>query len=145
MILWIFLFEQCGIELFFAHQTFKWTNEARGRAAVYCIITGFSTEKREKKRIFSYPDIRKEATETVVTDINQYLMSSPSILIEPRRRPLSDTPPMLYGSKPVDGGYYLFTYEQKEEFIKKEPLSEKYFKKWVGASELVNSTHRYLG
>ena len=143
LIIWKYLMFQQDVEIHFAHQTFQWNNEAKGKAAVYCVIVGFSSMRGLQKTLFSYPNIKGEPTSKTVEMINQYLLEAPTIFIDTRRTPISDTPPMIYGTKPTDGGHLIFTEEEKEKFIEKEPLSEKYFRPWVGAHELVNGYQRY--
>jgi hypothetical protein len=43
-VLWGWLLAQ-GIKIHFAHRTFSWNNEARGKAAVHCVIIGFGREE----------------------------------------------------------------------------------------------------
>ena len=88
------------------------------------------------KTLFSYPDIKGEPTARSVNEINQYLLEAPSIFIERRRTPISDVPKMIKGSTPIDDGNFLFTEDEMEEFIKKEPNSEKYFRKWLWWSRI---------
>ncbi|MGA5673956.1 class I SAM-dependent DNA methyltransferase [Bacillus bombysepticus] len=143
IILWKYLFAKKGIEIFFAHQTFKWSNEARGRAAVYCVIIGFSNLKISDKIVYEYPDIKGDPVVKKVKMINQYLIEAPVNFIEVRKRPISDVPKMLFGTKAVDGGNYLFDEDSMKEFIQKEPLSEAYFRPWVGAEELIKGKKRF--
>lgn len=143
IILWKYLFYTKSITIHFAHQTFKWTNEARGKAAVYCVIVGFSNLTNLPKSLYSYPDISGVPTLTSVKNINQYLLDAPTIFISKRMTPISNENPMIYGSKPADGGHFIFTEEEKNDFITLEPEAEKYFRPWVGARELVNNIKRY--
>ncbi|MED3949883.1 MULTISPECIES: class I SAM-dependent DNA methyltransferase [Priestia] len=143
ILLWKYLMHQKDIEVYFAHQTFRWNNEAKGKAAVYCVIIGFSTMRGLTKTLFSYPNIKGDPISKQVNMINQYLLEAPSVFIEKRRNPISDVPPMIKGSQPTDGGNFLFQEEEMREFIVKEPLSEKYFRPWIGSQELVNSYQRY--
>lgn len=143
LIIWKYLINTLDVEIHFAHQTFQWNNEAKGKAAVYCVIIGFSCMKGLPKTLFSYPNIKGEPTSKSVSMINQYLLEGPTIFIDSRRTPISDTPPMIYGTKPTDGGHLIFTEEEKDEFINKEPLAEKYLRPWIGAHELINGYQRY--
>lgn len=142
LILWKALFT-FGIDIFFAHQTFKWTNEAKGKAAVYCVIVGFSATTEKVKYLYTYPTLKSEPIVKAVTNINQYLLEAPTVFIEKRSKPISNVPSMTKGSQSTDGGNYLFTKEEMESFIKKEPNSQPYFRPFIGAKELVNSTSRY--
>ena len=143
IILWQYLFNTKRITIHFAHQTFKWTNEAKGKAAVYCIIIGFSNHNGLSKNLYSYPDISGDPTLSKVNNINQYLLDAPSIFIQKRSNPISDVSPMLKGSSPTDGKNYLFTEIEMLEFILKEPGSSAYFRPYIGSTELINNIKRY--
>lgn len=142
-ILWNVLFNQYKIKIHFAHRTFKWANEARKNAAVYCVIIGFANFDISEKRIFEYEDIKGEPLEIKARNINPYLVNGTDTTIQRRRKPLSNIPSIGIGNKPIDGGNYLFTTPEKEEFIKLEPKSAKWFKKWVGSDEFINNRERW--
>ncbi len=141
-VLWKHLSERGSI-INFAHRTFKWSNDARGVAAVYCVIIGFGVKAKPSKRIFDYADIRGEPIETDARVINPYLVDAPFVVIQSRSKPISDVPEIGIGNKPIDGGYYLFSSDQKNEFIRKEPSSAKLFRKWYGAREFINQLDRW--
>ncbi|MDB9403433.1 class I SAM-dependent DNA methyltransferase [Microcystis aeruginosa CS-1036] len=142
-ILWNVLFGLYHIKIHFAHRTFKWSNEARKNAAVYCVIIGFANFDISEKRLFEYEDIKSEPLEIKAKNINPYLVNGNDTTIIRRRQPLSDVPEIGIGNKPIDGGYYLFTTAEKEEFIRIEPKSEKLFKKWLGSDEFINNYERW--
>ncbi|WP_259652940.1 class I SAM-dependent DNA methyltransferase [Bacillus paranthracis] len=142
-ILWKYIFNIRGHHIHFAHQTFKWTNEARGKAAVYCVIVGFAQDKPSNATIYTYPDISGDPVATKAENINQYLVDALKIFISKRTGPLSAKEKMIYGSIPADGKISLFSEEEKNEFVAKEPLAEKYFRPYVGGYELINSIQRY--
>ena len=135
-ILWKPFFDK-GIHIHFAYRTFKWSNEAKGKAAVHCVIVGFGMQKQTDNFIVNN-DTRHKAE-----NINGYLIDASNICIESRKKPLCAVPEIGIGNKPIDGGYYLFTEAEKNEFVKKEPLSEKYFRKWLGSEEFINGKVRY--
>lgn len=135
-ILWKPFFDK-GIHIHFAYRTFKWSNEAKGKAAVHCVIVGFGMQKQTDNFIVNN-DTRHKAE-----NINCYLIDASNICIESRKKPLCAVPEIGIGNKPIDGGYYLFTEAEKNEFVKKEPLSEKYFRKWLGSEEFINGKVRY--
>ena len=140
-ILWKPLFEE-GIHINFAYRTFKWSNEARGNAKVHCVIIGFSFVTTDKCAIYDGDDV------AYVDTINAYLLDGPSIFVASRRKPLCDIPAIAMGNQPIDGGHYLFTEEEKEAFLQKEPRAAKYFYRWMGAEEFLNGNNRfclYLG
>ncbi len=143
-VLWKYLMYEKDVEINFAHQTFKWSSEAKGKAGVYCVIIGFSCIKDLPKTIFSYSDVKGEPTVRKVKHINNYLLDAPTIFIEKRTSPICDVPKMLKGSTPIDKGNFLFNKEEMIEFINKEPNSEKYFKEFYGGDELIQGTPRYV-
>ncbi|HEY9701016.1 MAG TPA: type IIL restriction-modification enzyme MmeI, partial [Allocoleopsis sp.] len=117
--------------------------EAKGNAAVYCIIIGFANFDIWEKSLFEYEDIKGEPQEIKVKNINPYLINGTDTAIERRQKPLSNVPEIGIGNKPIDGGNYLFTKSEKEEFIKIEPQAEKWFKKWLGGDEFINNSERW--
>ena len=142
-ILWPLLFSQ-GIHIDFAHQTFKWSNEARGNAAVYCIIVGFSLNKDSDKKLFLYEDIKGVPKEVPAKQINAYLMDAQNVFIDSRSSVLdTQTNPMVFGSMPNDGGHLIIELNEYEDFIKQEPESQKYIKTFIGAEEFINNKKRY--
>ena len=142
-ILWKELFSNYGIKIHFAHQTFNWSNEAKNNATVSVIIIGFASFDITNKKIFEYENIKAEAHEKIVKNITPYLVEGDDIVIEKRRKPICDVPNISFGSMPNDGGNFLLTDEEKEELIKQEPLSEKYIKPLLSASEFLNGKNRW--
>ena len=128
-----------GIHIDFAWRTFRWDSEASIKAHVHCVIVGFSRmENPAKKIIFDSPE-----DFTVAQNINGYLIDAPNIAIDSRSKPLCPVPEIGIGNKPIDGGNYLFTKEEMEEFIEKEPRSRDYFRPWWGSQEFINGQCRY--
>jgi hypothetical protein len=141
--LWGTLLDKHGIQIHFAHQTFKWLNEAPGVAAVYCIIVGFGKNKPAKKLLFEYADIKGEPTVCVAKNINPYFVDAPNVVITSRQKPICDVPEIGIGNKPIDGGHYLFTTEEKAEFLKIQPEAARYFRRWIGSDEFINGWERW--
>jgi hypothetical protein len=137
-ILWRPLMEECRIYINFAHRTFRWDSEASLKAHVHCVIIGFSLNEHKTKLIFDEKAKAKKAK-----NINGYLIDAQNIFIESRQKPLCVVPTIGIGNKPIDGGNYLFTEEEKNAFIKQEPKSKDYFRKWIGAEEFINRKTRY--
>lgn len=135
--LWEKLFE-FGIHIDFAHRTFHWDSEANIKAHVHCIIVGFSYSKKTRSK-FIYTG--EEAIKA--TNINAYLIDGPNIFVGSRNIPLSPVPMLGIGNKPVDGGNYLFTKEEMDEFIVAEPQSAQYFRPFYGAVEFIHQKPRY--
>lgn len=141
-VLWGWLLGQ-GVKIYFAHRTFQWRNEARGMAAVHCVIIGFALFDGPGKRIFDYPDIKGDPHEAAVVNINPYLVDAADVFLTKRDRPLADVPPMLYGSNPVDGGNFLFSDEEMKTFIEAEPDASKYIRQFMGADEFLYGVKRW--
>ncbi len=132
-----------GVHITFAHRTFQWRNEAKGVAAVHCVIVGFSKSKPVKKVIYDYLEIRGEPQVVLAQNINPYLVDAPDIVLQNRTNPICNVPKIGIGNKPIDGGYYLFTTDEMEEFIKKEPKSKSLFRRWIGSEEFINGFERW--
>jgi hypothetical protein len=141
-VLWGWLLAQ-GIRIHFAHRTFQWSNEAKGMAAVHCVIIGFGAFDEEKKTIYEYEDIRGEAHAVAVRNINPYLVDAPDVVLVNRQHPICAVPEIGIGNKPIDGGHYLFTPEEKAEFLAREPKAAKWFRRWIGADEFINGYERW--
>ena len=151
-ILWKPLMERYGVHIDFAWRTFRWDSESNQKAHVHCVIVGFSCDDtcgddvgaknvsplRTDRRIFN-----ADGTIIDAQNINPYLINAENVFIESRNKPLCDVPEIGIGNKPIDGGNYLFTEDEKTEFLKLEPKAEKYFKKWLGADEFINRWHRW--
>ena len=140
--LWKPLFEQYGIHFDFAYRTFRWDSEADIKAHVHCVIIGFSSllaaSRDSAKRIY-ISDLQSITSE----NINGYLLDAPDVWIESRNKPLCDIPELGIGNQPIDGGFYLFSEDEMQEFIKKEPKSVQYFHPWYGAEEFINNKKRF--
>lgn len=139
-ILWKHLLEDKKCKIDFGYRTFTWENEAKDGAAVYCVIVGFSSKFKEINQKVIYEN---DGTIEKAKNINGYLVNANNIYVNSRTKPLCNVPDIGIGNKPIDDGNYLFTKEEMEEFIKQEPASEKYFKKWYGAREFINRIPRY--
>ena len=142
-LLWGQMLNKYGVKIHFAHRTFKWSNEAKGNAAVYCVIVGFANFDTANKSIFEYEDIKGEAHEIKAKNINPYLIDAKDILVERRQKAISNIPEMCFGNMPADGGELLFKTEEKNEFLTKEPNAEKYFRKFIGSEEFINNKERW--
>jgi hypothetical protein len=141
-VLWGWLLAQ-GIHIHFAHRTFQWSNEAKGQAAVHCVIVGFGRQDFDQKVIFEYEDIRGEPHAVIARNINPYLVDGPDVVLPRRSKPLCDAPEIGIGNKPIDDGNYLFTAEEKADFLKLEPTASKWFRRWLGADEFINDYERW--
>ena len=127
-----------GVHIDFAHRTFRWDSEAKIKAHVHCVIIGFSIAPNPAPKVL-YASDRSQ----IVHNINGYLLDAENVFVESRSKPLCDVPEIGIGNKPIDGGNYLFTKEEMEEFLRKEPSAKAYFKPWYGSQEFINRCPRY--
>jgi hypothetical protein len=141
-VLWGWLLAQ-GITIHFAHRTFKWSNEASGKAAVHCVIVGFGLQPQGVKTIYTYADIAGEPVPVVAKNINPYLVDAPDVVLPRRREPICAVPEIGIGNKPIDDGNYLFTTEERDAFVQAEPQAAKWFRRWLGADEFLNGYERW--
>lgn len=142
-VLWGVMLSRYGVKIHFAHRTFKWSNEARGNAAVYCVIVGFANFDTQVKRIFDYEDIRGDAHEVRAKNINPYLVDARDLVIGKRTIPLCDVPPMSFGNMPLDGGNLLLTPDEKDEILSAYPDAAKFIRRTIGSHEYINGVDRY--
>lgn len=133
-----------GIQIDFAHTTFRWDNEAENKAHVFCVIVGFSRDGIYRtKTLYLHETPDSDAVMTHPRRINAYLKDAPDVFIYSRTTPLSDVPKMGIGSQPIDDGNYLFTEEEKDEFLRKEPGAIRFFHPWLGSKEFLNGYTRW--
>jgi hypothetical protein len=143
-ILWKHLLAQ-GVNIHFAHRTFRWSNEGKGVAAVHCVIVGFGLSAPKTCTLFDYGgDIAGEPVRIAARRINPYLVDAPTVLLDKRRKPLWDeAPEMVYGSKPTDGGHLLLSPEEADTIRFRDPIAAKYIRPFLGADEFINNLPRY--
>lgn len=132
-----------GIKINFAHRTFQWHNDARGKAAVHCVIVGFAHCEKEQKFIFDYPDIQGEPIRIAAENINPYLIDAANLVIGSRNKPLFDVPQMRRGNQPTDGGNLLLSPEEKDQLLAAQPGLVAWIKPVLGAEEFLNNKKRY--
>lgn len=149
--LWPILFDRYGLEISFAHRTFAWGSDARGVAHVHVVSIGLcrrDCEPREK-RLFSYSDIKGDPMESSHTALTPYLFDAGTVInrhlvVEEINHPLCKVPKLVIGSKPIDEGHYIFTDEERAEFLKHEPGAMEYFHPYVGSVEFINGLSRWI-
>ena len=133
-ILWKPLFKN-GVHIDFAHRTFRWDSEAH----VHCVIVGFSTAPYTKPKI-----IFTSTQPQIANNINVYLLDAPNVFIEKRKHPICNVPEVVFGNMPNDNGALSdFSTSKKDEIIEKYPQAEKFFKKFLGATEFLNNKERW--
>jgi hypothetical protein len=129
------------MKIVFGHRTFAWQSEARGKAHVHVVIVGFAQTFNGSKRIYEETDGLTTVTEA--KNISPYLIEGSDTAILNRSTPLCDVPEIGIGNKPIDGGNYLFTPEEKDAFIASEPAAAPYFRRWLGSEEFINGIERW--
>ncbi len=142
-ILWSELLNHYKIKIHFAHRTFKWSNEARGKAAVFCVIIGFANFDIDKKYIYEYENVNSEPHVITAKNINPYLVDFEDLIIPSRNHPICNVPEMIFGNKSVDDGNFMFTKEEKNEFLNEQPESSKFFRPILSAKEFLNNEERW--
>ena len=149
--LWPILFDRHEMEIAFAHRTFPWGSDARGKAHVHVVIIGLDRKEDAPgdKRLFSYPDPNGNPEETVHSAISPYLvradgLSDPHLTIRKQTSPTNGMRRLVTGSMPIDGGNYIFTAEQREAFLAAEPGAGKFMRPYVGAKEYVRGANRWI-
>ena len=149
--LWPILFERCKLEIAFAHRTFAWGSDARGKAHVHVVIIGLDRRKavRSEKRLFSYPDINGDPEETRHAVLSPYLfdaggLSNPHLTVREESRPINGMGQLITGTQPLEDGRIVFSAEAKINFIKSEPASAQYFRPFPGAREFIRNEERWI-
>lgn len=141
-VLWQWMLNQ-GVKIFFAHRTFQWSNEGRGKAAVHCVIIGFALEESTPKWLFEYQEIKGEPHGIQSVNINPYLVNSHNILLQKRSKPICDVPLLSFGNMPNDGGYLLLDDHEKEQLLQAEPQAKPFVKRFISADEFINGLSRW--
>ena len=146
-ILWNILINELKIKINFAYQTFKWNSESSQKAAVFCVIVGFSTINRKKKII--YLANLNSGNENLnnkyikAKNISPYLIDANTVFITAQKETICDVPKMNFGNQPRDGGNFILTEDEKNQLIKLEPQIENWINPYVGAEEFINNKKRF--
>ena len=148
--LWPILFDRFGLEIAFAHRTFSWGSEARGKAHVHVVIIGLAhrDHKPTEKRLFSYPDIKGDPVESRHGALTAYLFDARSVanrhlVVVESTRPLSTRPTIVFGNMPNDGGNLILSPAEKAELVSDYPGAAALVRPLYGAKDFIDGTHRY--
>lgn len=130
-------------KIYFAHRTFRWSNEASGKAVVDCVIIGFALCDQQTKILFDYEDVFSEPQAIHASNINPYLVDAEDLLLGNRKSPICDVPPLRYGNMPRDDGGLLLSDSEKDELLLTEPGAEKYIRPFMSAREFLHNKPRW--
>lgn len=149
--LWPLLFERYKLEIAFAHRTFEWGSDARGKAHVHCVIIGLShrDHAQQWKRLFSYDNIKGDPEESQHKWLSPYLfdasgMKNRHVVVADTSKPLSPRPRMYNGPKSTDGGHYIFRGSEYDEFLAVEPKAKALLHPYIGAAEFIQGKQRWI-
>ena len=137
-ILWNVLLNDFHVHINFAYQTFKWNSEASEKAAVHCVIVGFSTDEVKNKYLYTSGGQMQQ-----VSNISPYLFDGDDTFVVSRKIPLCDVPQMNFGNQPRDGGHFVLSEEEKELLIQQEPSIARWIHPYIGAEEFIKQKSRY--
>ena len=141
-VLWPYLLEN-GLIINFAYNSFTWNNNAKNMAHVHCVIIGFSTCSPHKKQIYRDDKDTGKTLCSIVSNINPYLLDAPTIVLQKRRLPLSELPPMNYGSMPIDNGFLVLDRYEVDKINSGAPQDMKFVRPYMGGDELINGKLRW--
>jgi hypothetical protein len=142
-LLWGPLMERFGFRIRFAHRTFRWSNEAKGVAAVHCVIIGFQQGEPASRQLFEYEDVTGEPHAVRPANINAYLVDAPNVFLKNRGAPICAVPPMRFGSMPRDGGHLVLDEDEATALLKAEPGAKEFIRPYTGADEFLNGYRRF--
>jgi hypothetical protein len=141
-ILWNELFKR-HLKIHFAHRTFAWESEARGKAHVHVVIAGFGAFDIRGKRIYDYDADSGKVTVAPATNISPYLIEGNDVVILSRSAPLCPVPEIVFGSMPNDGGHLILSSEEKAELLRNEPAARQFVRPFLGAEEFIHKQNRW--
>jgi hypothetical protein len=149
--LWPILFDRFHLEIAFAHRTFSWGSEARGKAHVHVVVIGLTHRDNEpaEKRLFSYPDIKSDPIESRHDALTAYLFDARGVanrhlVAREEARPINGARKLASGSQPIDGGHLIFEWDDRRDFLKSEPTAKPFMRRYVGAEDFINGGKRWI-
>jgi hypothetical protein len=141
-ILWSYLLRR-GVSISFAHRTFIWSSEAKGAAAVHCVIIGFATSRARTLWIFDYEKQSGPAHRIRAANINPYLVDAADIVLSNRSEPISSVPRMLWGNKPTDGGHLILSPDERKDLLDHEPGAKPFVRRYMSGGDFIKGEERY--
>ena len=142
-VLWKDLLHRARISIHFAHRTFEWISEARGKAHVHVVIIGFAKYMIPRCTLFDYEGSKSEPVRVEVSRINPYLVEAADIMLENRRSPINGAPEVNYGSFALDDGNYTLTAAERQQMISECQEASEYIRPFIGGRELIHGEERF--
>ena len=149
--LWPILFDRCKMDIAFAHRTFAWGSDARGMAHVHVVIIGLAKrgDSPREKRLFSYDAPKGDPQEIQHAALSPYLfdaggLADSRVVVKESAQALNGLPKLIIGSKPIDGGHYIFNADERISFLREEPDAEPYLRPFVGSREFLQGGERWI-
>ncbi|MCY3765458.1 MAG: N-6 DNA methylase [Gemmatimonadetes bacterium] len=149
--LWPILFERHKLEISFAHRTFAWGSDARGKAQVHVVIIGLAkrNDAPRQKRLFSYDTPNSDPQQTQHVVLSPYLfdasgLADPQVVVKEVRQPINGLPKLITGTQPLEGGFLLFDRPERDQFLKLEPEARNLFRPFPGSHEFINGIERWI-
>ncbi len=149
--LWPILFDRLHLEIFFAHRTFSWGSEARGKAHVHVVIIGLThcDNEPDEKRLFSYPDIKRDPVESQHGALTAYLFDARGVanrhlVVKEESRAINGGRKIVSGCQPIDDGQFIFDAIERQHFLEIEPNAEPWLKPYMTGVDLINGSNRWI-
>lgn len=142
-ILWGVLYKTFGVHINFAFQTFKWESEAADKAAVHCVIVGFSNKERKEKTLYIPDESAQGFHSESASCIGPYLVPGMESFVVAQKNAICDVPKMSFGNQPRDGGHFVISEEERDRLLSEDETIGKYLRKFIGATEFINNKKRW--
>ena len=149
--LWPVLFDRCKLEIAFAHRTFAWGSDARGKAHVHVVILGLDRREtaRPDKRLFNYSEINGEPEESRHPVLSPYLFDAsglfnPQLTVREESGPINGMGNLITGTQPLEDGNLTFSSKDRAAFLQREPASAPFFRPFPGAREFIRGDERWI-
>ncbi|EKD59909.1 MAG: hypothetical protein ACD_54C01055G0004 [uncultured bacterium] len=126
-----------GLEIGFAHRSFKWRNNAAANAAVVCVVVGMRNIRASSKFLFD------DGIIAAVENINAYLLNAPTVFVASSSKPLNGLPQMKFGNMPGDGGHLILGPDEAAVLKTRAPEVGQFVMRYMGSQEVVQGIERY--
>ena len=149
--LWPLLLDRRRLEIVFAHRTFAWGSDARGKAHVHVVIIGLDAADHavRDRRLFAYEDINGEPLEGRHAAVTPYLLdggalANPHLVVRKEGRPINGMGRLVSGTQPIDDGFYTFDAEERASFLEAEPAAAPFLRPYVDARGYLQGGKRWI-